>query len=108
MLRFAKICVVVTAGLTVVGCGFSGGGSADSGDSIGVRSFVVNREVVEVLSHDGRDYEVQDITFEYDDGRRETRRYVIVDMRRIGCGGDDCQDALERGVRDQNSGADDY
>lgn len=51
---------------------------------------------------------MQDITFEYADGRRETRRYVLIGMRRIGCGGDSCQDALERGLANADEGDDDY
>ena len=73
-----------------------------------MRSFVVDRQPVEVLTYQGVNYQVQDITFEYDGGRRETRRYVIVGMRRIGCDGQDCQDALERGLNDQDEGSDDY
>lgn len=108
MARSVPIFLAAVAGVTLMGCAFSGDSVPDSADSIAVRSFVVNRQVVETIQYQGDTYEVQDITFEYDDGRRETRRYVIIGMRRIGCGGEDCQDALERGLADQNAGSDDY
>jgi uncharacterized lipoprotein NlpE involved in copper resistance len=99
------IITAVVASVTLMGCAFSGDSTPDS---ISVRSFVVARDNVEILTFQGREYQVQDITFEYDDGRRETRRYVIIGMRRIGCDGEDCQDALERGLADQDAGSDDY
>lgn len=108
MVRFNPVFLTVVAGVTLAGCAFSGDSIPDSADSIAVRSFVVDRQVVDTIRYQGSDYEVQDITFEYDDGRRETRRYVIIGMRRIGCGGADCQDALERGLANEDEGSDDY
>ena len=105
MAQSRLILATVAASVTLMGCAFSGGSIPDS---ISARSFVVDRQDVEVLTYQGRNYQVQDITFEYDDGRRETRRYVIIGMRRIGCGGEDCQAALERGLADETEGTDDY
>jgi hypothetical protein len=105
MAHSGLIITAVVASVTLMGCAFSGDSIPDS---IGARSFVVDRQSVEVLTYQGSDYQVQDITFEYDGGRRETRRYVIIGMRRIGCDGEDCQDALERGLADQDAGSDDY
>ena len=105
MARSVPIILAVAAGVTLMGCAFSGDSVPDS---VAVRSFVVGRQDVERLTYQGMEYLVQDITFEYDGGRRETRRYVIVGMRRIGCDGEDCMDALIRGVNDQDAGSDDY
>ena len=108
MARSVPIFLAVAAGFTLMGCAFSGDSLPDSADSIAVRSFVVDRQDVERLTYQGMEYQVQDITFEYDGGRRETRRYVIIGMRRIGCDGEDCMDALIRGLNDQDAGSDDY
>ena len=88
----------------VAGCEFSG----DSAFPVRQYSTVANRDLVEIIRYQGRAYEVQDITFEYSGGRIETRRYVIIGMRRVGCGGENCQDALERGLANTNEGDDDY
>lgn len=101
------LCALLAGG-GLAACSFSGDSLPPSADSVGVRSFVVDRQLVERISYQGSSYDVQDITFEYADGRRETRRYVIIGMRRVGCGGEDCQDALVRGLADANEGDDDY
>jgi len=109
MKRIGRIAATAACGFAVLGCSFSADSlGADSGDSIAVRSFVVDRQLVETITLQGTTYDVQDITFEYADGRRETRRYVIIGMRRVGCGGENCQDALERGLANTNEGDDDY
>ncbi len=110
MTRIRAFLACALLGIGLVGCGaFSGDSLPPSvgGDSVAVRSFVVDRQVIEQIEHQGSSYEVQDITFEYDGGRRETRRYVLIGMRRVACNGD-CQAALVRGLADDSEGDDDY
>ena len=80
----------------VAGCEFSG----DSAFPVRQYSTVANRDLVEIIRYQGRAYEVQDITFEYSGGR--------IEMRRVVCDGESCQDALERGLANTNEGDDDY
>ncbi len=108
MTTIRTLSALVISGAALIGCSaFSGDSVPPSADSLAVRSFVVDRQEVERISYQGMDYVVQDITFEYDGGRRETRRYVLIGMRRVACNGD-CQAALERGLANEDEGDDDY
>ncbi len=67
------------------------------------RSFVMDRDFVDTIYYHGRYYVVQDFEFAHRRGWPHEARYVLIDHRRIPCGGD-CRAALIRGLADSDLG----
>jgi len=101
MARSVSIYLAIAVGFTAICCLFSAG-------SIAVCSFATDRQNVERPASQGMECQGPGITFEYDGGRRETRRGGVVGIRRVRCDGEDCMDALKRGLNGQDTGSDDY
>lgn len=66
----------------------------------------VSRTDAGFINVDGRRFPITDVTFEYEDGSRETRRYAILAFTEVFCLHGDCEESVRRYLRDLNRGED--
>lgn len=62
----------------------------------------VSRTDAGYITVDGRRFPINDVTFEYEDGSRETRRYAIVAFTEVFCLHGDCEGSVRRYLNERN------